>query len=152
MVNKHTRAIWDAQLDYIEELKKLESSFSIQEQRDLKRLIKMQGRVLHSFGYRPRYHGKNKIDLGVAESIPKQSKELPTAVEAKTKTEKVNPKRLGPQQASDIAALERKGKTAQEISNELMIVEEKVVKYLAKLKKQRQPKQLIHVTNGKNND
>ena len=107
-------------------------------------VTKLMVKVLRSTGWRKRYHDRETP----AVSIPKQT-ELPTQKHANREAPKYGG-RLTAQQGSDIQALEKEGKESKEISGLLMIVEEKIIKYLKKLKKNRQPKNLIYVTNGKN--
>ena len=138
--------IWDILLASIAELEKLEQCKETPTPLLVKtrKVIKMQRAFLHSIGYRKNRHDRNVI----AQSIIPQGKVLPT----EEKADKQAPKykgRLTPQHGSDIKRLEAEQLSVEVISDRLMIDAEKVKNYLKKLKKDRQPKNLIHVTNGK---
>lgn len=145
MENK-MQPIWDLLQKQIKEVEKFQEAnkdnpFLFKHS---KKVAILSTKVLRSTGWRKKYHDRETP----AVSIPKQT-ELPTQKHANKEAPKYGG-RLTAQQGSDIQALEKEGKGSVEISDLLMIVEDKVIKYLKKLKKNRQPKNLIYVTNGKN--
>lgn len=145
MENK-MQPIWDLLQKQIKELEQFQEDnkanpFLVKHS---KNVILLTTKVLRSKGWRKKYHDRSTP----AVSVPKQT-ELPTQKLANKEAPKYGG-RLTAQQGSDIQALEKEGKGSKEISDLLMIVEEKIIKYLKKLKKSRQPKNLIYATNGKN--
>jgi hypothetical protein len=138
--------IWDILLDSISKLEELEQDKETPTALLVKtrKVTKMQRAFLHSIGYRKKHHERNVI----AQSIIPQTKVLPTEEQANRAAPKYKG-RLTAQHGSDIKRLEAEQLPVAVISDRLMIDEDKIKSYLKKLKKDRQPKNLIHVTNGK---
>ncbi len=140
--------IYDVLLNGIKELEKIEAeqlknpTFGVKK---VRLMIKLQKSVLHTQGYRRKPNERNPI----AAQVINEPNILPTEKRAKKDDSKYSG-RLKPQHGSDIKHLEMEGLNVQQISDKLWISAEKVEKYLKKLKKDRQPRNLIHVTNGKN--
>lgn len=138
--------LWDVQLKYIAELEAMEQeqiknpTFGLKK---IRNLIKLQKSILHSaLGWRKKYHDKPVIK-------PSEPQVLPTEKHADKTIAKLNPSRLTVQHTSDIKALEMEGLSLSEISDRLMLDEDKIKKYLGKLRKDRQPRNLLHTSNSK---
>lgn len=148
MSNNKMQPLWDVILKSVSELEKMEQNESNHLQKGvIRNLIDTQKKVLHAqLGWRKKYHSKEAVK---PPKVNTKATELPTVKKAQEQKEKAAPKRLSQQQSSDIKALHLEGLKANEISDKLMIVEEKIVSYLKKLaKEKRNPKNLIYVTNG----